>query len=184
MKKKFSCVIVLFAFLFGAVLVNDGYCGQKDSCFSHTYRYKLKKGDNLYRIGLRFGVPWEKIAKSNDISDEKFLELGKELKIEKEFPYNFVALTSWYGGKFHGRKTANGEVYDMYGLSAAHKTLPLGTVVLVSNPQNGRQVELRINDRGPYIEGRSLDLSFGAAKRLDIVKQGVASLLVKVIESK
>ena len=184
MKKKFGAVIILFTFLFGAILANDGYCKQKDHCFLKTYTYKLKKGDNLYRVGLKFNLPWKEIAKSNNISNERALKSGRELLIEKEFPYNFIALTSWYGSKFHGRKTANGEVYDMCGLSAAHKTLPLGTVVLVSNPQNGRQVELRINDRGPYIEGRSLDLSFGAAKRLDIVKQGVASLLVKVIESK
>ncbi len=182
MKKKFSCVIILFAFLFGAVLVNDGYCGQKDSYFSHTYSYKLKKGDNLYRIGLRFDISWKRIAKDNGIVNERSVMVGEKLIVKKKFPYSFKALTSWYGKQFHGRKTANGEVYNMYGVSAAHKTLPLGTVVLVSNPQNGRQVKLRINDRGPYIKGRSLDLSFGAAKRLDIIKQGIAVLLVKVIK--
>ena len=127
-------------------------------------------------------MPWKKIAKDNNIPDQRFLKVGKKLIVKKKFPYNFTALTSWYGKKFHGRKTANGEVYNMYSISAAHKTLPLGTIILVINPQNGHQIKLRINDRGPYIQGRSLDLSFGAAKRLGIIEQGVAPLLVKVLK--
>lgn len=94
---------------------------------------------------------------------------------------HFLAVASWYGPGYHGRTTANGEKYNMYGISAAHKTLPFGTKLLVTNPQNGRQVKLKINDRGPYIEGRSLDLSYGAAERLGMVRQGVVSLLVKII---
>ena len=70
---------------------------------------------------------------------------------------------SWYGKKFHGRKTANGERYDMYGLSAAHKTLPLGTWVRVNNRDNDRTLDVRLNDRGPFVRGRIIDLSYGAA---------------------
>lgn len=180
MKKVFSCLIILFISLFLVSSSDNSY--NKDRYFFHTYTYKVKEGDSLYKIGIRFEVPWEKIAKDNGISDERFLDLGKKLVINKSFLYDFPALTSWYGGKFHGRKTANGEVYNMYGISAAHKTLPLGTVVLVSNYKNGRQLKLRINDRGPYIEGRSLDLSYEAAKKLGIVKQGVALLFVKVLQ--
>jgi peptidoglycan lytic transglycosylase len=81
---------------------------------------------------------------------------------------------SWYGKKFHGRKTANGEVYNMYGLSAAHKTLPLGTWVRVKNLDNGTRLDVRINDRGPFVAGRVIDLSYGAAKKLGVVGPGTA----------
>jgi len=83
-------------------------------------------------------------------------------------------LASWYGKKFHGRKTANGELYNMYGVSAAHKTLPLGTWVRVRHLKNNRTLDVRINDRGPFVRGRIIDLSFGAAKKLGIVGPGTA----------
>ncbi len=81
---------------------------------------------------------------------------------------------SWYGRKFHGRKTSNGETYNMYGISAAHKTLPFGTVVRVTNLRNGRQLDVRINDRGPFAKGRIIDLSYGAAQKLGVVGPGTA----------
>jgi len=81
---------------------------------------------------------------------------------------------SWYGKKFHGRKTSNGETYDMYGISAAHKTLPFGTMVRVHNLRNGREMDVRINDRGPFVKGRIIDLSYGAANRLGVVGPGTA----------
>jgi len=88
--------------------------------------------------------------------------------------YTETGLASWYGRKFHGRPTASGEPYDMYGLSAAHKTLPLQTWVRVHNLDNGRQVDLRINDRGPFVDGRIIDLSYGAARQLGVVGPGTA----------
>ncbi len=81
---------------------------------------------------------------------------------------------SWYGRKFHGRKTSNGETYNMYGVSAAHKTLPFGTMVRVTNLRNGRRLDIRINDRGPFAKGRIIDLSYGAAKKLGVVGPGTA----------
>jgi len=83
-------------------------------------------------------------------------------------------IASWYGGKFHGRRTASGERYNKYGVSAAHRTLPLGTVVRVTHLGNGRKLTVRINDRGPFVEGRIIDLSLGAARKLDMVNQGIA----------
>ncbi len=83
-------------------------------------------------------------------------------------------LASWYGKKFHGRSTSNGERYNMYGVSAAHKTLPLGTWVRIHNLGNGRTLDVRINDRGPFVRGRIIDLSYGAAKKLGIVGPGTA----------
>jgi len=81
---------------------------------------------------------------------------------------------SWYGRKFHGRKTANGETYNMYAVSAAHKTLPLGTYVRVHNLKNNQKLDVRINDRGPFIQGRIIDLSYAAAKKLGIIGPGTA----------
>lgn len=89
-------------------------------------------------------------------------------------------IASWYGPKFHGRQTANGEVYDMHGLTAAHRTLPFGTWVEVTNLDNGRRALLRINDRGPFIRGRVLDVSFAAAQELDMVRSGLARVEMRI----
>jgi len=90
-------------------------------------------------------------------------------------------LASWYGEYFHGRKTAMGEVYDMYGHTAAHKTYPLGTVLLVTNPENGKSLKVRINDRGPFWNNREVDLSMGAAEFLGTKEQGVAKVKIEVV---
>jgi rare lipoprotein A len=94
----------------------------------------------------------------------------------------FTGVASFYGPDFHGKLTANGEVYDMYGRTAAHKTLPLNTIIRVTNLANGESMIVRINDRGPYIPGRMLDLSYGAAKKLDFVAQGTTRVKIEVIE--
>ena len=88
--------------------------------------------------------------------------------------YKEKGIASWYGRKFHGRKTSNGEVYNMYGKTAAHKTLPMNTYVLVKNLENGREMVVRINDRGPFVKGRIIDLSLTGAQELGIVKNGTA----------
>ena len=88
---------------------------------------------------------------------------------------------SWYGQKFHGHLTANGEIYDMYQMSAAHKTLPLPSFVRVTNKNNGKQVVVRVNDRGPFHRGRVIDLSYAAALKLDMLKTGVADVKLDVI---
>ncbi|MCF8079247.1 MAG: septal ring lytic transglycosylase RlpA family protein [Desulfobacterales bacterium] len=92
-------------------------------------------------------------------------------------------LASWYGKDFHGRKTSNGEVYNMYALTAAHKTLPLGTWVRVRNLQNGRSLDVRINDRGPFVRGRVIDLSYTAASRLGVVGPGTAPVEIVALAS-
>lgn len=83
---------------------------------------------------------------------------------------------SWYGVKFHGRPTSSGEIYDMYKVSAAHKTLPLGTYVRVLNLSNNRKIIVRINDRGPFVKGRIIDLSYAGAKEIGLVGPGVAEV--------
>ncbi len=88
---------------------------------------------------------------------------------------------SWYGPGFHGRTTANGESYDMYAMTAAHKTLKFGTKVKVTNNENGKSVLVRINDRGPYIGGRVIDLSKSAANAIDMIRPGTAKVTIEVV---
>ncbi|MFQ6605211.1 MAG: septal ring lytic transglycosylase RlpA family protein [Fidelibacterota bacterium] len=94
----------------------------------------------------------------------------------------YYGISSFYAEDFHGKLTANGEVYDMYGLTAAHKTLPLNTIVRVTNLENNKSITLRINDRGPYIPGRILDCSYGAAVKLGFVNQGTTRVKIEVLE--
>ena len=94
----------------------------------------------------------------------------------------YKGISSYYGPKFHGKLTANGEIFDMYGVTAAHKEFPFNTMVRVTNENNGKSLMIRINDRGPYVGGRILDCSFGAAKKLGFVGEGTASVKIKVIE--
>ena len=88
---------------------------------------------------------------------------------------------SWYGKKFHGHLTSNGEVYDMYSMTAAHKELPLPSYVKVTNTDNGKSTIVRVNDRGPFHPGRIIDLSFAAASKLDVIKTGTANVAIEVI---
>jgi len=93
-----------------------------------------------------------------------------------------VGIASWYGKDFHGKPTASGEIYNMYGLSAAHRTLPLGTRVKVTNLSTGRHLVVTINDRGPFVRPRIIDMSYGAARRLGMVETGLVMVRIKVIE--
>ena len=88
---------------------------------------------------------------------------------------------SWYGVPFHGRQTACGERYDMYGITAAHKTMKFGTKLRVTNPDNGESVVVTITDRGPFIKGRDLDLSYGAAKKIGHVEKGVGKVRIEYL---
>lgn len=92
-------------------------------------------------------------------------------------------IASWYGAKFHGRTTSNGEIYDMYSMTAAHKTLPFDTYVKIQNLKNGKQVKVRINDRGPFVRGRIIDISYQAAKKLGIVTAGTAPVEITALGS-
>ena len=94
-----------------------------------------------------------------------------------------VGVASWYGPGFHGNRTANGEIYDQYELTAAHPSLPLGTRVMVTNLSNGRSVEVRINDRGPFVDGRAIDLSYAAARVLRMVGPGTARVRIDALAS-
>ncbi len=90
-------------------------------------------------------------------------------------------VASWYGKDFHGKPTASGVIYDMHGMTAAHRELPLGTVVDVENLENGRKVRVEVNDRGPFVNGRILDLSYGAAKKLGMADAGLAKVEIRIV---
>lgn len=93
-------------------------------------------------------------------------------------------IASYYAEPYHGRRTANGEIFDTYkGMTAAHRTLPFNSVVIVTNKNNGREVQVRINDRGPFIDGRVIDLSLIAARQIDMVRSGIAPVKLKVIRA-
>ncbi len=96
--------------------------------------------------------------------------------------YVEVGTASWYGPGFHGNRTSSGEIYDSSQMTAAHQTLPLGTRVVVTNLENGRSVEVRVNDRGPFAKSRILDLSYGAAREIGIVGPGTARVRVESVD--
>jgi rare lipoprotein A len=117
---------------------------------------------------------------------------AEEISLETKLPsvdpelVDYVDLgtmkASWYGPGFHGRKTANGEKFDQMSYTAAHKSLRFGTLLKITNPKNGKSIVVRINDRGPYIEGRDLDLSKAAAHELGLMRRGVARLKVEELK--
>jgi rare lipoprotein A len=113
--------------------------------------------------------------------NKPYVALGETyVPLPPEAPWREEGLASWYGRKFHGRPTASGELYNMYAMSAAHRTLPIPSYVRVSNPANGRSVIVRVNDRGPFVRGRVIDLSYSAALKLDLLR-GVAPVQIERI---
>jgi rare lipoprotein A len=118
-------------------------------------------------------------------------EKKEEIKEEKPAPPEKIekwesrgvqyGVASWYGSDFHGKPTSSGEIYDMYQLTCAHNTLPLGTLVMVTNLENGRSIELKVNDRGPFVKERIIDLSYAAAQLLGMWEKGTAFVKVEVI---
>lgn len=106
---------------------------------------------------------------------------GKTYKPEHDPNYDEVGIASWYGGKHHGRMTADGEIFDQNAPSAAHKTLPLPSIVEVKNLDNGKKIRVRVNDRGPFADGRILDLSKEAARQLGMLEAGLAKVRVRYV---
>jgi peptidoglycan lytic transglycosylase len=105
---------------------------------------------------------------SNSLSTIQYKDLG-------------TMKASWYGPRFHGRFTANGEIYDQNAMTAAHKSMKFGTILRITNPRNNKSIIVRINDRGPYIPGRQIDLSKAAAEELDVIKNGVKRLKIEEV---
>ncbi len=105
----------------------------------------------------------------------------KQIESIKSHPKTQIGIASYYGKKFHKKRTANGKIFNMYKVSAAHKSYPLGTKVRVTNLENGKSLKLIINDRGPFVSGRIIDLSYKAAKKLGFVNQGTVKVRIDVL---
>jgi len=113
------------------------------------------------------------------------IKVGKGVVGVTTYPFRdreMEGIASWYGKDFHGKKTASGETYNMYNLTAAHRTLPLGSRVRVTNLDNGKKVVVRINDRGPFEKGRIIDLSYEAARQLDMLHKGTARVKLTLLD--
>ena len=119
------------------------------------------------------------LPEKKEVTKERSVPETKLEKMESKWVQYGVA--SWYGGEFHGRPTSSGEVYDMNQLTCAHNTLPLGTTVMVTNLENGRSLELKVNDRGPFVKERIIDVSYAAAQMLGMWANGTAPVKVEVI---
>lgn len=114
-----------------------------------------------------------------------YTALGETYTPMKEWqPYRAEGIASWYGRRYHGQKTASGEIYDMYGMTAAHTILPIPSYVRVTNPENGRSVVVKVNDRGPFKKDRLIDLSYAAAHKLRLVGQGSGKVVVEWLDPK
>jgi len=123
----------------------------------------VPKGGGVYRVGRPYSIN------------------GRTYIPREEPNYRIEGLASWYGPDFHGRLTANGEVYDMHSISAAHTTMPLPSYARVTNLDNAKSIVVRVNDRGPYRRDRVIDLSIGTAKALDFYKRGLARVRVEYV---
>ncbi len=175
----------------GALLAS---CSSTPAPSSTPSKSTTSSGPGDYARPHKDGAPWWDVDVSQ-IPDavpmphygpykaNPYTVLGKTyFPISDGHRYSATGTASWYGTKFHGQPTANGEKYDLYGMSAAHKTLPLPTYVKVTNLDNGRTVTLRVNDRGPFYSDRIIDLSFAAAKKLGFAETGTARVKVEGID--
>jgi rare lipoprotein A len=160
--------------------------GKKES--SHPVEYVVQPGDTLWKIGKAFANnnPAQ-IARDNGLSNPDLIFPGQKLliypsaaKTEQPRVLNSVA-ASWYGEEHHQKVTASGQRFDMNRNTLAHNTLPFGTRVRLFNRENGKSAEGVVNDRGPYLKGREVDVSYALAKKLGFVRKGVTKLDIEIM---
>lgn len=146
--------------------------------------HTIKAGETVWELATKtYHVNPEEILKLNNITDPRSLQIGQTLSIpepQKQSGKEEV-VASWYGKFHHGLPMANGEPFDMNAPTIAHKDIPLGTKVLLENPETGQKVTATVTDRGPYVKGRDVDLSYNLAQRLSLDKQGVGNLTMQVL---
>ncbi len=140
---------------------------------NRIFLLRLSSAILLLTLGLISCASSNKIASSSPILKQK------ELVAVGDIQYG---VSSYYADKFHGRRTANGEIFDMYGISGAHQTLALNSIVKVTNLENNKELLIRVNDRGPFIKDRIFDCSYGAAVKLGFISKGTAIIKVEVLE--
>lgn len=149
-----------------------------------SYPYRPVKASKKYPSDTLSGTPSTVKKKNGELtaSMRPYTVFGKEYyPTVVSVGDTMSGRASWYGSDFHGKSTCNGEAYDMYAMTAAHKTLPMNTVVRVTNLENNQQTVVRINDRGPFVESRIIDLSFSAAKEINLVAKGSAPVKLEVL---
>ena len=152
---------------------------EKEGAVTHT----IKAGETLWDLAVnKYHVHVKDIMKDNGITDPKTLTIGQQLTIHlPQSTGEEPVVASWYGEAFHGRPMANGDIYDMHAATIAHKEMPLGTKVELKNTETGEMVRAIVTDRGPYISGRDVDLSYGLAQKLSLVEQGIGNLTMRVL---
>ena len=145
--------------------------------------YTVQPGDTLWGLAVKqFHVNPQDLIRDNGITNPDLLQVGQKLEIRQAGPQPpSEVVASWYGEDYHGRAMADGDPYDMFANTIAHKELPLGTKVVLKNPRTGQTAEAVITDRGPYIEGRDIDLSYGLASQLSLVENGVDTLMMEIL---
>lgn len=151
----------------------------KEETITHT----IKAGETLWDLAVnKYHVHVKDIMKANGITDPKALQIGQQITIRlPQSTEEKPVVASWYGEAFHGRPMANGDIYDMHAATIAHKEMPLGTKVELKNTETGEMVRAVVTDRGPYIEGRDVDLSYGLAQKLSLVEQGIGNITIRVL---
>lgn len=176
--------ITIFFRCAGTYNSRDGFRGWDRDQPAYTQDEKKPPKKKTYGLPLpsiykQPGVPInnKRVKKPGKTSPKPKQRKTKGKTVHKQYH----GKASYYGGKFHGRRTASGEVYNQYQMTAAHRTLPFGSVCRVTNLYNDKTVHVRINDRGPFIKGRIIDLSYAAAKSLDAVQAGVIKVKLEVL---
>ncbi|NTW07298.1 MAG: septal ring lytic transglycosylase RlpA family protein [Syntrophaceae bacterium] len=152
------------------------------------FEYIVQKGDNIWNIGkIIFKVDPRQIARDNGLSNPNLIKIGQKLIINPTASPTIQPRASekvtatWYGAEHHNKITASGQRFNMYQNTLAHKTLPMGTKVRLVNPNNGKVAEGIVNDRGPYLKGRDVDVSYAMAKQLGFLQKGVERLVMEKI---
>ncbi len=169
-KQRIGCIFLL---LLTALLVSS-CAGMKDSA-------PLNYSKQWYEISDAVPVS---VKQSKYGNPDSYVVMGKKYYVmDSAEGFKQKGIASWYGNKFHGRRTSSGEDYDMYIMTAAHKTLPIPVFVEVTNSDNGRKAIVKVNDRGPFHEGRIIDLSYAAATKLGVARTGTANVTIRVVTS-
>ena len=164
--KSKNIFFIIFLFLFQSCTSSIEVAANLGKKYLIPKEEKKRIQKPIYKIGKKYNVG------------------GKYYYPKKDLNYNKTGIASWYGPKFHGKLTANGEIYNQYALTAAHKTLPLPSAVKVTNLKNNKSIVLRINDRGPFVNDRIIDLSSKAADILDLKREGTGLVRVQILKEK